>query len=446
MKSVYADPSIATRLQNFFESMLIGFTRPTRRLLALIASAILAVGMIRSVRDVYRRYLAKVNGAQLTGYYNALSYAVDKRPHTTMRRAATLAMDIIPEDLKDYPVMLLTDDTMVGKFGRKFEEVTILFDHAAHDGKPYKNAHVFVSLMLAVPVGHDANGKVAYLAVPLEHRMWKKDGDSKLQIAYEMVREVLPALERAVHILVLCDSWYTKQPFLSVRALDDTGRIEIIGAARSDTFMCDPEVPGKTGKRGRPRIYGEQIHIGDFELTAKIGKEYVAGSRKVRTKLFGACVVTAVVTARTDGKGSRRLFISTVDEDRLAQWMHLDTTEPAGTAMDVYHIRWLLEMFYEVGKGFWQMGDYMLRSTQGIERLVNLISLSYASALLLPYSDEDFAYLQGMSPQDVRFEIGMRLREEQFSAGLLSELEKKNTPPSVIQAVQDAICSMPHAA
>ena len=53
---------------------------------------------------------------------------------------------------------------MISKFGRKFEDVSKLFDHAAHNGSNYLNGHCFVSLMLCVPIW--SNRRIAYLAVP----------------------------------------------------------------------------------------------------------------------------------------------------------------------------------------------------------------------------------------------------------------------------------------
>lgn len=52
---------------------------------------------------------------------------------------------------------------MVSKFGKKFEDVSKLFDHAARHGSNYLNGHCFVSLMLCVPVWYKE--KVVYLAV-----------------------------------------------------------------------------------------------------------------------------------------------------------------------------------------------------------------------------------------------------------------------------------------
>lgn len=78
---------------------------------------------------------------------------------------------------------------MVSKFGLKFENVSKLFDHAAHNGSNYLNGHCFVSLMLCIPVWNHA--KISYLAVPLGYRMWQKK-ESKLELAASMVRQVMP--------------------------------------------------------------------------------------------------------------------------------------------------------------------------------------------------------------------------------------------------------------
>ena len=42
---------------------------------------------------------------------------------------------MIPDSLQTQPVFLCVDDTMVSKFGTKFENVSKLFDHAAQTGR-----------------------------------------------------------------------------------------------------------------------------------------------------------------------------------------------------------------------------------------------------------------------------------------------------------------------
>ena len=58
----------------------------------------------------------------------------------------------------------------------------------------------------------------------------------------------------------------------------------------------------------------------------------------------------------------------------------------------------------------------MLRVCCSIERLVNLISLAYAGMLILTYTEDEFACMRDVSPQDIRFEIGTILRDKLFSA------------------------------
>ena len=54
-----------------------------------------------------------------------------------------------------------------------------------------------------------------------------------------------------------------------------------------------------------------------------------------------------------------------------------------------YGLRWNIQVSYYEGKTFWSMEEYQVRSKEEIERLVNLINLSY--------SDETFCGYQSTS-------------------------------------------------
>ena len=116
---------------------------------------------------------------------------------------ASLALGLVPEKLQSQPVFLCIDDTMVPKSGKKFESVSKLFDHAAHNGSSYLNGHCFVSLMLCVPVWKD--NRIVYLSVPLGYRMWQKN-QSKLKLAASMVRQAMPVFAPQKNVIILCDS------------------------------------------------------------------------------------------------------------------------------------------------------------------------------------------------------------------------------------------------
>ena len=157
-----------------------------------------------------------------------------------------MALRLIPEHLQSQPVFICIDDTMVSKFGKKFEDVSKLFDHAAHNGSNYLNGHCFVSIMLCVPVWKD--GRIVYLSVPLGYRIWQKK-ESKLELAASMVRQVMSVFASQKNVIILCDSWYAKKNLVCV--VDEYPNLDLICNARSDSVIYDL-APQRTGKRGRP--------------------------------------------------------------------------------------------------------------------------------------------------------------------------------------------------
>ncbi len=131
-----------------------------------------------------------------------------------MNVTASMTLKLIPDSLRSQPVFLYIDDTMVPKFGKKFDNVSLLFDHTAHNGSNYLSGHCFVSLMLCVPVWR--KHRIVYLAVPLGYRMWNKEL-SKLGLAASMIRQVMPVFLSQKNVIVLCDSRYAKKIWYGCR-------------------------------------------------------------------------------------------------------------------------------------------------------------------------------------------------------------------------------------
>ena len=179
-----------------------------------------------------------------------------------MNATARITLRLVPDSLKTQPVFLCIDDTMVPKSGTKFADVSKLFDHAAHNGSCYLNGHCFVSIMLCVPVWKQ--DKVSYLAVPLGYCMWQKK-PSKLELAASMLCQVMPEFSGKKQVIILCDSWYTKQNLISV--INEYPNLGLIGNARSDSVLYDL-APERTGRRGRPAKHGRQLSLeNDFTLS-----------------------------------------------------------------------------------------------------------------------------------------------------------------------------------
>ena len=143
-----------------------------------------------------------------------------------MNVTAKIALHLIPEQLKSQPVFLCIDDTMISKYGTK-------------------------------------------LAVPLGYRMWQKK-ESKLELAASMVRQVMPEFSSQKNVIILCDSWYTKQNLVSI--VEEYPNLDLIGNARADSVIYDL-APAPTGRKGRPAKHGKRLSANDdFTLPCQMKK------------------------------------------------------------------------------------------------------------------------------------------------------------------------------
>ena len=360
-----------------------------------------------------------------------------------MNVTASMALKLIPELLESQPVFLCIDDTMVPKFGKKFENASKLFDHAAHNGSNYLNGHCFVSLMLCIPVWNGR--KVVYQAVPLGYRMWQKK-KTKLELAASMVHQVMPEFCTKKNVVILCDSWYAKKDLVCV--VNDYPNLDIICNARCDSVIYGL-APKPTGRKGRPAKHGRRLSIwDDFVLSdEKIG-DYYTGVRRVLTNLFGTREVLAYVTSTEKDSGSRRLFFSTVFPGQLnvfCAWQEKAPLNQTGSGwmqyipLFLYAFRWNIEVGYYEQKTFWSLCSYMVRSCKGIEMLVNLINIAYCAMKLLPYQDEAFAEYRTKSVQEFRFALSEQIRKQVFYTNFVYNIENTIKSTAIMNALKQLI-------
>ena len=88
-------------------------------------------------------------------------------------------------------------------------------------------------------------------------RRWKKK-ESKLELAATMIRKVMPEFQSREHVIILCDSWYTKQNLVCI--VNEYPNLDLIGNARIDSVMYDL-APAHTGRRGRPAKHGKRLSV-----------------------------------------------------------------------------------------------------------------------------------------------------------------------------------------
>ena len=395
-----------------------------------------------SIRFLYRHFLSGVTEKSLTAFYYACSYA-KVNYSGFMNVTASMALKLIPKHLQSQPVFLCIDDTMSPKFGKNFEDVSKLFDHAAHNGSNYLNGHCFVSLMLCVPVWRD--NRIVYLSVPIGYRMWQKE-ESKLKLAASMVRQVMPAFASQKNVIILCDSWYAKKDLVSI--VEEYQNLDVICNARYDSVIYDL-APEPTGRKGRPAKHGKRLSPeADFMLSdEKIG-DYYAGARRVLTNIFGYREVLAYVTSAEKETGSKRLFFSTIFPEQLqifCAWQEKAPLNQTGSdhmqyiPLLCYSFRWNIEVSYYEQKTFWSLCSYMVRSRKGIELLVNLINITYCAMKILPYQDEAFAKYRTESVQEFRFILSEKIRQEIFFVNFMQNIETSIKSTAVLNALKRLI-------
>lgn len=440
--SLYNEKKLIGRLYRYFFIYFETFSAPTIETLFLLVLSILALESADSIRFLYQHFLSGITEKSLNAFYYACSYAkVDYSRF--MNITASRALTLIPDSLKSQPVFLCIDDTLISKFGRKFEDVSKLFDHAAHNGSNYLNGHCFVSMMLCIPVWK--HGKCCYMSIPLGYRMWQKD-ISKLELAADMVRKVMPELSSVRNVILLCDSWYAKKNLVCLA--DEYENLDIICNARNDSVIYEP-APPKTGKRGRPAKHGKRLSIAaDFSLSdEKIGDYYI-GVRHVLSNLFGERKVLAFVTSTGTEGSSRRLFFSTIFPEQFSMfcaWQEKSPLNQTGsrwmqyTPLFLYGFRWNIEVSYYEQKTFWSLCSYMVRSRKGIEMLVNLINISYCAMKMLPYQDTRFQKYQDKSVQEFRFVLSSQIREQVFYTHFVKNIEKRIKSNQLINALKQLV-------
>lgn len=423
---LYNQKNLIGRLYRYFSVYFETFSAPTMETLFLLVLSILVLESADSIRFLYQHFISGITEKSLNTFYYACSYA--KADYSRfMNVTASMALKLIPDSLKQQPVFLCIDDTMVSKFGKKFENVSKLFDHATHNGSNYLNGHCFVSIMLCVPVWK--NSKCVYLSIPLGYCMWQKE-ISKLDLAASMVRRVMPNLSAIRNVILLCDSWYAKKNLVSI--VHEYENLDIICNARNDSVIYDL-APPKTGKRGRPAKHGKRLSVeDDFSLSdEKIG-DYFIGVRRVLSNLFGEREVLAFVTSTGHTNSSKRLYFSTVFPEQITMFCAWQEKAPLNqTGSDrmkyiplfLYVFRWNIETSYYEQKTFWSLCSYMVRSRKGIEMLVNLINISYCAMKILPYQDVAFSEYQDKSVQEFRFALSSQIREQVFYAHFVKNIE-----------------------
>jgi len=381
---------------------------------------------------VYDNFIKKYTDKVLNSIYYFLSYA--NFPIDALAiKTASIALSLIPEELRTDTLFITIDDTLQSKYGDKFDCYSKHFDHTQKTGSQYLNGHCFVSLMLNIPLYYHDN--VKYLSIPIGYRIYS-NGQNKLEMSSQMIKSIMPQLE-TFQVILLCDSWYSKGAIIDT--IKEFDNLEIVGAVRYDTAIYDLP-PAPTGKRGRPRKKGKKLNVKEFSYS-KIGEYYVA-EKKVMTNLFEEPIYVTVTTTDIEKFSSIRVYISSINPDKIkavnakVKPNTQNEDEASSKILTTYRMRWNIEVMFYQHKFFWSFSNYMVRNKDAIERYVNLLAISYTFTCLLPFIDRKYAQYQFKSPQLVKRAVGEQITKELIFDSFVSSIESAKIYFTIKKAVQ----------
>lgn len=180
MKSQHIDirHPLVKKLGNLYTSLFKYQPCGTAANLTYLSLSYLVFNACTSINFSHKHLLRDLTDKSLNSFYYTVNESKITCDHW-MKSLVSMSVGLIPQQLSAYPILFVFDDSLIEKEGDCFEAKARLFDHTAKNGSNYLNGHCFVTLLIMVPVLQ--GGKVAYISVPVAHRMWTRE-QTKLEI------------------------------------------------------------------------------------------------------------------------------------------------------------------------------------------------------------------------------------------------------------------------
>jgi hypothetical protein len=269
---------------------------------------------------------------------------------------------------------LIFDDTFIYRSSKKAPGSGVHHQHGNKTNRPlYARGQCWVSMALSISTG------MKHSAVPLLSRLMRTGSNgNKLDAAKTLLRVIAPVFAEERRVFTLVDSWYMKWPYLEyVLSLG----YHAIGQARRDTALYG--IPILTGKRGRPRKFGD-----------KFTPDVVAALPEQRKKVFiygkwqWVRYRSAVCLARfMQGHKVRAVWMQFEDESgKLSKQRLILSTKCDLSAEEIftyYGRRWSIEDLFNQMKNKWGWRETWQQSRQVLHRWTQILSVAYALPQLL---------------------------------------------------------------
>ena len=273
---------------------------------------------------------------------------------------------------------LMIDDTIVFRSSKKAPGSAIHHQHGAKTNRPtYVRGQCWVTLALTLSKGFRS------LGIPILSRLARQGGNSGKLVAAKTLLRVIAPLFQGFQTSLLMDSWYMRCTLISY-ALEHG--LQVIGQVRRDTALFHQ--PVQTGKRGRPRKYGDKISADWIDALPEVSMEcFIYGKSQM------VYYRSAVVLARfLNGRAVRIVWSQLVKDDgcrtKPSLILSTDTSLSAARVILNYGRRWSVEDLFNQLKNRWGWKETWQQTRQVLHRWVQILSVSYAIPQLLVLLDD----------------------------------------------------------
>ena len=120
MTSLYTANSMIDKLWGQFSEILAVATQPTAKHLFEMVLSVFALNGFQSVKYNFEHFIGEISDHKLKSFYYTLNEGeIDLQDW--MKHLVEAALSICPSDTQ-HPIIIAIDDTLIEKFGEKFEQ------------------------------------------------------------------------------------------------------------------------------------------------------------------------------------------------------------------------------------------------------------------------------------------------------------------------------------
>ena len=336
--------NILTPLQHEFGDSRIGLERGTWFIYTLLA---IITHFTSSRTSNLIRCLQTLFGFSLC---SDRFYTFMASPKIPWDRLWTVLWSLIPQPTVDGRLLLVLDDYINPKTGKKIFGCASFFDHAAKINQskyPWSQNVVSIGLLKII------KGRWAFLPMAFRfYHMEKTIAAGKVKINQQAVLfqskfaqavEMIANISAAFHetpILIVTDSWFGNNGLFSPLRKKVGQHCHILSRLRVNANMFD--LPGKPHKpqRGRPKKYGHKLGC-----AATLAEQFIQLATTYSVNLYGkqrdVLAYDKIVMMKTLKCSVRVVWIY-----RQSNWVALFTTDldlPLEQIIEYYGARWKIE-------------------------------------------------------------------------------------------------------